>query len=348
MYSFPRRAFTLVELLVVIAIIGTLVGLLLPAVQSAREASRANQCRANVTQLALATQMYEGNLGSFPGYVEELGISGVGSKGVSWVVMLLPFLEQKSAWDSWNTGNAQSGSMPQIDVVICPSNVRAAPGLPYLSYVGNAGYLGNEPEDICDDRVEVAGNGVFFDRMRFKYSDQRDYGPGCCECGDPGCPKCLDPKLGVSMDYVQTHDGTTTTLMFSESLRTYVWADSNPYRIDRKWHFGFCWMQPDDVAAGSGSDDLRSYGRINSNYKASEYSSLNDMKATDASPSSHHPGIVNVAFVAGQVRTLSDRIDPLIYAQLMTSNRDSSQLVKLVNGNPVSEDDMPPLDDSKY
>ena len=66
------RGFTLVELLVVIAIIGTLVALLLPAVQSARESARGNTCRNNMKQLALSLANMDPQLKRLPGYSNEL------------------------------------------------------------------------------------------------------------------------------------------------------------------------------------------------------------------------------------------------------------------------------------
>ena len=85
--SREQRGFTLVELLVVIAIIGILVSLLLPAVQSAREAATRIQCANNLKQIGLACQMYHDSYGRFPP-----GTAGDGT-GWSWSARILPFME---------------------------------------------------------------------------------------------------------------------------------------------------------------------------------------------------------------------------------------------------------------
>jgi prepilin-type processing-associated H-X9-DG protein/prepilin-type N-terminal cleavage/methylation domain-containing protein len=92
----PRQrlaAFTLVELLVVIAIIGVLVSLLLPAVQSAREAARSSQCKSQMRQIGLAAiQHCDSHEGEFP---RDWHVSPAGAK--SWIFTLAPYLEKVDA-----------------------------------------------------------------------------------------------------------------------------------------------------------------------------------------------------------------------------------------------------------
>ena len=96
-----RKAFTLIELLVVIAIIGVLVGLLLPAVQQAREAARRNACGNNMKQIGVSVHNYlDSNQEEFPAAVWYLGRSGAGKKDRgSPFVSMLPFMEQMALYD---------------------------------------------------------------------------------------------------------------------------------------------------------------------------------------------------------------------------------------------------------
>ena len=97
--SLSRRiGFTLVELLVVIAIIAMLVTLLLPAVQSAREAARMSSCKNNLRQLGIGLLNYDSAHGVFPIGVYS-GLNDFHEDGYGWATKLLPFMEEQGVYD---------------------------------------------------------------------------------------------------------------------------------------------------------------------------------------------------------------------------------------------------------
>lgn len=116
------RGFTLIELLVVIAIIGVLVAILLPAVQQAREAARASQCRNNLKQIGLALHNYESTFGLFPPGM----ITG---NNVSTHTQILPYFDQMAAFNQFNFSqdvNSAAINMPAREqkavLLTCPSH----------------------------------------------------------------------------------------------------------------------------------------------------------------------------------------------------------------------------------
>ena len=135
--STSPRGFTLVELLVVIAIIGVLMGLLLPAVQSAREAGRRVTCTNNQYQLALAASRFNDSNGFMPGWKNLLPGTVLTP---SWPVMLLPFAERSDIYKSWQAGTT---SAPYVSLFVCPSTPPDSMSSPTLAYSGNCGTTAN-------------------------------------------------------------------------------------------------------------------------------------------------------------------------------------------------------------
>src|SRR4051794_28497715 len=108
-----RRAFTLIELLVVIAIIAVLIGLLLPAVQKIREAAARLQCQNNLKQMALAMHKYHDNENKLPPVSTIPTAVGTGAYGLSWHVLILPYLEQQALYNAFYlTESAEFGGNP--------------------------------------------------------------------------------------------------------------------------------------------------------------------------------------------------------------------------------------------
>lgn len=166
MHRRNRKAFTLVELLVVICIIGMLMGLLLPAVQNAREAGRRAVCLNNIRNLGVAMASYETSRQAYPGYRDTLTInSTITINGVStnkapvnWLIPLLPNLERPDLYRNWKNmtnaipsatratvytfptsaaGDSQSPTV-YLELLICPSDPQSTQA------IGRQGTQGSE------------------------------------------------------------------------------------------------------------------------------------------------------------------------------------------------------------
>ncbi len=118
--DFRRSAFTLVELLVVIAIIGVLIALLLPAVQQAREAARRMQCSNQLKQLGLAIHNYHDTYTKMVYAAQPQNASGTRQRAASWIVRLLPFIEQSAVYDQYvfsGDSTMQEGPNPNAALI---------------------------------------------------------------------------------------------------------------------------------------------------------------------------------------------------------------------------------------
>ncbi|MFO0939520.1 MAG: DUF1559 domain-containing protein [Pirellulales bacterium] len=204
----PQAGFTLVELLVVIAIIRILVGLLLPAVQAAREAARRMQCSNNLKQMGLALHNYESAFKGLPAGCNGLpNAAGTNFNGHGWTwhASILPFVELNNVYDAiqgpdgmgnelgdQNTGKPLVVRQTIMPIFWCPSQpdvTKASQknGYQPSNYNGNMGTrIGNGNDDcICTGVANLSdmlsnpwgcmnGNGIFYVRSKTKFKDVTD------------------------------------------------------------------------------------------------------------------------------------------------------------------------------
>ena len=178
-----RQAFTLIELLVVIAIIGVLVGLLLPAVQQAREAARRTSCVNNMKQLGLAIHNYKDVNKVLPaGWTKPADLTNFPNRNYwGWGAFILPFTEDSALYDQIDFGrewsNTGSSSIPATPLAgrCCPSDTMGLLNSKENNS-GKSNYLGSYGNKGINTAnfTTTANRGVFTENSALRFRDITD------------------------------------------------------------------------------------------------------------------------------------------------------------------------------
>jgi prepilin-type N-terminal cleavage/methylation domain-containing protein/prepilin-type processing-associated H-X9-DG protein len=326
-----RRGFTLIELLVVMAVIGILIALLLPAVQSAREAARRSWCTNNLKQLGIAVQSYCDAQGALP---PAAATGPEGSNNFSMKARLLPYLEQVPLYNTLNMSFFQEAHenatnlTTQVSTFLCPSDPNVPCGtfdvtgagtrqVAYTSYPNN---LGTSPSN----------NGGRYD------------GPAYF-MGAGNVPSVAG--LSQTLTLASITDGTSATVIWSEMIRgrngtttpgpnqvylmmipppsstlsaplaTYSNACESATALSGFDFKGRIWGT-DFAAQGGGYSHI-----MTPNRKACVFEGETqpvEWATVCVGASSFHPGGVNVAFLDGSVRFMKDGIEPRTWWAIAT------------------------------
>ena len=312
------RGFTLVELLVVIAIIGVLVALLLPAVQSAREAARRIQCQNNLKQMGLAALNYEAATGSLPpGCVAYADDERRENVGTGWAIEILPFFEQNTLFDLFdfsgrkhyrNPTNREAGRN-RVDSYVCPSDPFEEDTIsPQGENFARLAWASYKAVSGTIDPTRTGGSALYWDR-RYNGTQPEDFPLMRGALPATGPNYVLKPTT-----IAQITDGTSQTALIgewqyestsgqydpvlAEGQRKSAWP--SPWRYHSKGHFirGSVFRITDFDQCLTVGEQI--YGQSG---KFSCYRSF----------ASFHTGIINFALCDGSVTSLSEDIDEEVY-----------------------------------
>ena len=337
-----KTGFTLIELLVVISIIGMLMGLLLPAVNAARQAAARVQCQNNQKNIALAILNYESAKSEMPSFRKNMvqnfsKFADSTEKTLfrddwesNWIVSILPYIEQNSLYELFT--NKSATSVPVLRVLKCPSSTKDfSPGTAMTSYVVNCG--NQNGMEIIDETAnlfyEPATSGV----------GSRDLGTIGKNMGifyDRRGGASVNSNIFVcdtviNLDFISSADGASKTILLSEnedagSWITFEQSGSSTRSVSgREWEIGF--TLPASVSTITSVATLRnaflaavdpnntaSYGPARINVGKNFVPTADAHRYVLARPSSNHVGLVIIAMCDGSVRSISDDIDHAVYA----------------------------------
>lgn len=313
--SSKPTGFTLVELLVVIAIIGVLVALLLPAVQSAREAARRSECQNKLKQLALGMHNHHDTYRLLPAGATFRGGTVTPNKlGYAWVIPLLPYIEQGPLHEQYRAVITDvdlfaccdwpiQARNTLIPAFICPSQPTSADFIKAGDETNGRGMAGNY--------LACAGNGLSADTSV----------AGTTTDGHGG----LDRTNGIfqankGKGFQDIVDGTSNTLLLSESLVN----DSDDDHRARYYnaHGGDCLFTTQQRPNSTVGDRIQLGCRPGTTefwQRLTPCSPAGGGTDTMISARSLHPGGVNAALADGSVRFIPDTLDVLTYSALGTA-----------------------------
>lgn len=308
-----KRGFTIVELLVSIAIISTLIALLLPAVQQSRESARTSLCKNNLKQIALATMNFHETRGAFPpgrmiyrpGEPAEFNC---GRDTPSWLVRILPYLEQDNFADQWDMYAAfedqpESVRNRPVSTYLCPTR-RSAEGAvaPTITVEFTAPCGCSGPQTFHSGATgDYAGNHGDMSAGAFGFVEDFYWGGNGNGVIIGSRPFCADGTPRDWIDKIRMRDitdGLSNTILAGETHinRERINIPPDDGSIYNGWHFSFSMRiggRHVPLAKNMHDVDTRLYGF-----------------------GSWHPGVCQFALCDGSVRAVSVNISEELLGKL--------------------------------